>query len=149
VLVNVATSPPMSPAGALASPRFFSHFDAGGTHAGWLTPAELKLISNGWKLVHSISMTHLPRLRPDHTRGASLGLSRTSQRTGTVIGRIRMTAFLLRTALVLAALAFGLPADAKYQPEVVVSDPYIDLHTGPGRVIQSSMWRRRATASRS
>jgi uncharacterized protein YgiM (DUF1202 family) len=44
-----------------------------------------------------------------------------------------MTAFLLRTALVLAALAFGLPADAKYQPEVVVSDPYIDLHTGPGR----------------
>jgi len=34
---------------------------------------------------------------------------------------------------VLAALAFGLPADAKYQPEVVVSDPYIDLHTGPGR----------------
>jgi len=50
-----------------------------------------------------------------------------------VIGRIRMTAFLLRTALVLAALAFGLPADAKYQPEVVVSDPYIDLHTGPGR----------------
>ena len=50
-----------------------------------------------------------------------------------MIGRIRMTAFLLRTALVLAALAFGLPADAKYQPEVVVSDPYIDLHTGPGR----------------
>jgi len=44
-----------------------------------------------------------------------------------------MTAFLLRTTLVLAALAFGLPADAKYQPEVVVSDPYIDLHTGPGR----------------
>ncbi len=33
----------------------------------------------------------------------------------------------------LAALAFGMPADAKYQPEVVVSDPYIDLHTGPGR----------------
>ena len=50
-----------------------------------------------------------------------------------MIGRIRMTAFLLRTALVLAALAFRLPADAKYQPEVVVSDPYIDLHTGPGR----------------
>jgi hypothetical protein len=50
-----------------------------------------------------------------------------------VIGRKRMTAFLLRTSLVLAALAFGLPADARYQPEVVVSDPYIDLHTGPGR----------------
>ena len=50
-----------------------------------------------------------------------------------MIGRKRMTAFLLRTSLVLAALAFGLPADAKYQPEVVVSDPYIDLHTGPGR----------------
>lgn len=45
VLVNVTTSPPMSPAGALASPRFFSRFGAGGTHAGWLTPAELKLIS--------------------------------------------------------------------------------------------------------
>ncbi len=44
-----------------------------------------------------------------------------------------MTALLLRTTLVLAALAFGLPANAKYQPEVVVSDPYIDLHTGPGR----------------
>jgi hypothetical protein len=45
VLVNVTTSPPMSAAGALASPRFFSRFGAGGTHAGWLTPAELKLIS--------------------------------------------------------------------------------------------------------
>jgi hypothetical protein len=27
------------------SPRFFSRFNPGGTHAGWLTPAELKLIS--------------------------------------------------------------------------------------------------------
>ena len=42
---DVATSPPLSPAGALASPRFFSRFNAGGSHAGWLTPAELKLIS--------------------------------------------------------------------------------------------------------
>jgi hypothetical protein len=45
VLVTVATSPPLSPAGALASPRFFSRFNAGGSHTGWLTPAELKLIS--------------------------------------------------------------------------------------------------------
>ncbi len=45
VLVNVTTSAPASPAGALASPRVFSRFNAGGTHAGWLTPAELKLIS--------------------------------------------------------------------------------------------------------
>jgi len=45
VLVNVTTSPPLSPAGALSSPRFFSRFAPGGTHAGWLTPAELKLIS--------------------------------------------------------------------------------------------------------
>ena len=45
VLVAVTTSPPTSPAGALASPRFFSRFNAGGSHAGWLTPAELKLIS--------------------------------------------------------------------------------------------------------
>jgi len=44
-----------------------------------------------------------------------------------------MTAFLLRASLVLAAVLLGLPADAKYQPEVVVSDPYIDMHTGPGR----------------
>jgi Bacterial SH3 domain len=35
--------------------------------------------------------------------------------------------------MVLAALMFGAQAFAKYQPEVVVSDPYVDLHTGPGR----------------
>jgi hypothetical protein len=45
VLVNVSTAAPMSPGGALASPRFFSRFAPGGSHAGWLTPAELKLIS--------------------------------------------------------------------------------------------------------
>jgi len=45
VLVNLSTAPSMSPAGALLSPRFFSRFNPGGTHAGWLTPAELKLIS--------------------------------------------------------------------------------------------------------
>jgi hypothetical protein len=35
----------MSIGGAAASTRFFSRFDAGGTHAGWLTPDELKLIA--------------------------------------------------------------------------------------------------------
>ncbi len=45
VLVTVTTSAPASAAGALASPRFFSRFAPGGTHAGWLTPSELKLIS--------------------------------------------------------------------------------------------------------
>lgn len=45
VLVNVSTSASMSGAGANASGRFFSRFAPGGTHAGWLTPAELKLIS--------------------------------------------------------------------------------------------------------
>jgi hypothetical protein len=45
VLINVTTAPSMSPAGALSSPRFFSRFGPGGTHAGWLTGSELKLIS--------------------------------------------------------------------------------------------------------
>ncbi len=36
---------PMSPNGARASDRFFSRFEAGGTHAGYLTAAELKLIA--------------------------------------------------------------------------------------------------------
>jgi hypothetical protein len=35
----------MSVAGANASGAFFSRFDAGGTHAGYLTPAELRLIA--------------------------------------------------------------------------------------------------------
>ena len=35
----------MSTAGAAASSRFFSRFDAGGTHAGWLSEAELRLIA--------------------------------------------------------------------------------------------------------
>lgn len=34
---------------------------------------------------------------------------------------------------VLAACSYVLPAAAAYRPEVVVSDPYLDLHTGPGR----------------
>jgi hypothetical protein len=42
---GVTVNPSMSPAGANASNAFFSRFDAGGTHAGRLTPDELKLIS--------------------------------------------------------------------------------------------------------
>ena len=45
VLVSVSVSPPLSSGGALVSPRFFSLFAPGGTHAGWLTSEELKLIS--------------------------------------------------------------------------------------------------------
>ena len=44
-LVPVPVAPSMSAAGARASARFFSRFDAGGTHAGWLTQAELRLIA--------------------------------------------------------------------------------------------------------
>jgi hypothetical protein len=42
---GVTVAPSMSPAGANASNAFFSRFDAGATHAGYLTPDELKLIS--------------------------------------------------------------------------------------------------------
>ncbi len=45
VLVPVGVTPPMSVAGAAASPRFFDLFATGGTHADRLTPAELRLIS--------------------------------------------------------------------------------------------------------
>ena len=38
-------APSMSAAGARASGTFFSRFDAGGTHAGYLSPHELRLIS--------------------------------------------------------------------------------------------------------
>jgi len=41
--INVPSS--MSAAGANASMAFFSRFDAGGTHAGYLTPEELRLLS--------------------------------------------------------------------------------------------------------
>jgi hypothetical protein len=44
-LVPVPVAPSMSAAGAAASAEFFSRFDAGGTHAGWLTTAELRLIA--------------------------------------------------------------------------------------------------------
>jgi hypothetical protein len=40
----VTVDPPMSAAGARAS-RFFSEFDAGGTHAGYLSAAELRLLA--------------------------------------------------------------------------------------------------------
>jgi hypothetical protein len=45
ILVNITVNPTMSVAGANASGAFFSKFDAGGTHAGYLTPAELRLIA--------------------------------------------------------------------------------------------------------
>ena len=44
-LVPVPVGASMSAAGAQASTTFFSRFDAGGTHVGWLTPAELRLIA--------------------------------------------------------------------------------------------------------
>jgi hypothetical protein len=44
-MVVLQVNPPMSGAGANASAAFFNEFAAGGTHAGWLTGAELKLIS--------------------------------------------------------------------------------------------------------
>ena len=43
--VPVVIPPPMSPAGALASVRFFSRFEPGGSHAGYLSPAELRLVA--------------------------------------------------------------------------------------------------------
>ena len=42
---TVNVPPSMSVGGALASPRFFDRFATGGTHAGYLTNAELKLIA--------------------------------------------------------------------------------------------------------
>ncbi len=44
ILVTVTVTPSLSVAGAIVSPRFFTLFD-GGTHAGRLSAAELKLIS--------------------------------------------------------------------------------------------------------
>ena len=45
VLVTVNVTPTLRVAGALASPEFFDIFRPGGTHAGRLTDAELKLIA--------------------------------------------------------------------------------------------------------
>jgi hypothetical protein len=49
------------------------------------------------------------------------------------MGRKRMSAILCRLGLVLVCALLCATAEARYQPEVVVSDPYIDMHTGPGR----------------
>ncbi|MCZ6887917.1 MAG: hypothetical protein O7H39_05425, partial [Gammaproteobacteria bacterium] len=45
VLITVNVGPSISVGGALASPDFFDRFAIGGTHAGRLTSAELKLLS--------------------------------------------------------------------------------------------------------
>jgi hypothetical protein len=45
VLVPIPVSPPLSVAGARQSPRFFDLFQPGGTHAGYLNAAELKLVT--------------------------------------------------------------------------------------------------------
>ena len=45
VFSTVPVSPSLSSAGARNSPRFFNRFAAGGSHAGRLSPAELRLIS--------------------------------------------------------------------------------------------------------
>jgi hypothetical protein len=44
-LVPVPVAASMNPAGALASDRFFGRFDAGGSHNGYLTADELRLIA--------------------------------------------------------------------------------------------------------
>src|SRR5262245_24059559 len=44
--------------------------------------------------------------------------------------RKRMAARVIGAMLLLCG---AMPALAAYQPEVVVSDPYLDMHTGPGR----------------
>ncbi|NKB97573.1 MAG: hypothetical protein GKR90_03605 [Pseudomonadales bacterium] len=45
VLVSINVTPTLNVAGALLSPEFFTIFRAGGTHAGRLSDAELKLIA--------------------------------------------------------------------------------------------------------
>ena len=45
VMVTVNVQPTLNVAGALSSPRFFSRFNAGGSHVARLSAAELKLIS--------------------------------------------------------------------------------------------------------
>jgi hypothetical protein len=45
VFVTVPVPASLSVAGANNSPRFFSRFAPGGSHAGWLSPAELRLVS--------------------------------------------------------------------------------------------------------
>ncbi len=45
LMVPITVAPPLSVAGANASPRFFTLFAPGGSHAGRLSAAELKLLS--------------------------------------------------------------------------------------------------------
>ena len=45
ILANVTVNPSMSAVGANFSNTFFSRFDAGGTHQGYLSDAEKKLIA--------------------------------------------------------------------------------------------------------
>ena len=45
ILTTVAVTNTMSPNGARASSRFFLPFNTNGSHNGWLSPAELKLIA--------------------------------------------------------------------------------------------------------
>ena len=45
VMVTVPLGAPMNVASAAANQRFFSLFDVGGSHNGWLTPAELKIMA--------------------------------------------------------------------------------------------------------
>jgi hypothetical protein len=45
ILAPVSVGPSMSSAGARVSTRFFDRFAPGGTHAGYLTTAELKMIA--------------------------------------------------------------------------------------------------------
>ena len=45
VLVTINVSPSLNVAGANFSPRFFDRFAPGNTHEGYLTDAELKLVS--------------------------------------------------------------------------------------------------------
>ena len=42
---TVTVQPPMIAGSARASTTFFARFNAGGTHAGYLSPAELRLLS--------------------------------------------------------------------------------------------------------
>ena len=45
VMVNFRVRTPMSTRGARASSRFFAPFIPGGSHQGWLEPAELRLVA--------------------------------------------------------------------------------------------------------
>lgn len=45
ILATVSMPPPMAVGRALSAGRFFDRFQPGGSHAGWLTPAELRLLS--------------------------------------------------------------------------------------------------------